>query len=185
MKSGALSDFALAALHRELGIPIDYASRRLLKMMPETNAEDLSSIGRFGTREILLVGEAAAAWINLQTAAKRADIILLPLSGFRSWARQADIIRTKLTAGQSIESVLTTNAAPGFSEHHTGRAIDIGTPGNPPFEETFAATPAFRWLQIHASSHGFRMSFPRENPHGFIYEPWHWCWFPDQHRAEG
>jgi D-alanyl-D-alanine carboxypeptidase len=22
------------------------------------------------------------------------------------------------------------------------------------------------------------MSYPRGNPHGIVYEPWHWCWNP-------
>jgi hypothetical protein len=25
-----------------------------------------------------------------------------------------------------------------------------------------------------AGRHGFRLSYPRDNPHGVIYEPWHW-----------
>lgn len=172
-------DLDLAALHRELGIPADYAGRRFLALMPEAELGELTLIGTFGPRKILLATAAAAAWHNLQMAARSANIVLQPLSGFRSWSRQAEIIRTKLAAGRSIESILAVNAAPGFSEHHTGRAIDVGTPGEPPFEESFAVTPAFRWLQRHASFYGFRMSFPRHNPHGIAYEPWHWCWSPE------
>jgi D-alanyl-D-alanine carboxypeptidase len=29
---------------------------------------------------------------------------------------------------------------------------------------------------VHAGDHGFRMSYPRGNPHGISYEPWHWRW---------
>ena len=184
MKSKPFSEQSLKALHRELGIPADYGTRRQLSMMPEANAEELVSVGHFGPREILLDAAAAAAWRQLQAAAKRANLSLLPLSGFRSWTRQAEIIRTKLAAGHAIESILTTNAAPGYSEHHTGRAVDIGTPGDPPFAESFATTPAFKWLEGHASSHDFRMSFPPQNPHGICYEPWHWCWVPDEHPAK-
>ncbi|NND57300.1 MAG: D-alanyl-D-alanine carboxypeptidase family protein, partial [Xanthomonadales bacterium] len=35
---------------------------------------------------------------------------------------------------------------------------------------------AFAWLTAHAKQFGFRMSFPRGNPHGVAYEPWHWAW---------
>jgi D-alanyl-D-alanine carboxypeptidase len=184
MKTKPVSERSLKALHRELGIPVDYGTHRQLSMTPEANLDELVSIGQFGPREILLDAAAAAAWRALQTTAKRANLILLPLSGFRSWTRQAEIIRAKLAAGHAIESILTTNAAPGYSEHHTGRALDIGTLGDPPFAESFATTPAFKWLEGHASSHGFRMSFPPQNPHGICYEPWHWCWFPDVHPAK-
>ena len=45
-----------------------------------------------------------------------------------------------------------------------------------PLEESFAQTKAFSWLERHEGSFGFTLSFPKDNRHGFIYEPWHWCW---------
>jgi D-alanyl-D-alanine carboxypeptidase len=66
------------------------------------------------------------------------------------------------------------NAAPGFSEHHSGRALDISAQGEPAAEISFQDCPAFEWLQRFASEFGFRMSFPQDNPHGISYEPWHW-----------
>ncbi|RBC14748.1 D-alanyl-D-alanine carboxypeptidase family protein, partial [Xanthomonas oryzae pv. oryzae] len=55
-------------------------------------------------------------------------------------------------------------------------ALDIGTPGEPPAEESFATTPAFAWLRNNANAFGYRLSYPRDNPHGIVYEPWHWRW---------
>lgn len=101
---------------------------------------------------------------------------LLPLSGFRSIARQTRLIRAKLAGGQAIADILRTVAAPGYSEHHTGRAIDIGSPEHIELDEDFARTRAFRWLKAHAGRFGFSLSYPRGNPHGIAYEPWHWCW---------
>ncbi|HPF74253.1 MAG TPA: D-alanyl-D-alanine carboxypeptidase family protein, partial [Xanthomonadaceae bacterium] len=66
--------------------------------------------------------------------------------------------------------------APGFSEHHSGNALDIGTPDEPPAEESFENTAAFDWLCENAPNFGFQLSYPRNNPHGIVYEPWHWCW---------
>ena len=77
---------------------------------------------------------------------------------------------------QTIEQILKVNAAPGFSEHHSGRAIDIGTPNEPAAEESFESTDAFKWLCQNASMFGFQLSYPRNNPHKINYEPWHWCW---------
>ena len=83
-----------------------------------------------------------------------------------------------LGLGDRVDDILAVNAAPGFSEHHGGRALDIGAPGEPPAEENFEQTPAFEWLQANAGNHCFTMSYPRDNPHGIIHEPWHWCYQP-------
>ncbi|MSU70488.1 MAG: D-alanyl-D-alanine carboxypeptidase family protein, partial [Opitutaceae bacterium] len=96
--------------------------------------------------------------------------------GFRSVAFQANIIREKLAGGEPISRILKLVAAPGFSEHHTGQAIDIGSPDFPVVDERFALTAEFRWLKKNAARFGFHLSYPRRNPHGIVYEPWHWCW---------
>ncbi len=167
----------LAALHRELGIPGDYAARRGLTPQPEADESALVNIANNPDgRSVRVIAPAAAAWRDLHAAARADGIALLPQSGFRSVARQAEIIRGKLAAGRTMAGILSTIAAPGYSEHHTGRALDLCTPGEPELEEAFAVTPAFAWLQAHAAPHGFRLSFPRGNPQGFVYEPWHWYW---------
>jgi len=61
----------------------------------------------------------------LQDAAKTEEFTLEPVSGFRSVERQAQLIRGKLARGQRLDDILRSNAAPGYSEHHTGRALDI------------------------------------------------------------
>jgi zinc D-Ala-D-Ala carboxypeptidase len=165
----------IAALHEELGIPPDYSLRRRLVVQPE--AEELVSIGHDESgRECRLTPAAARAWRAMTARAREYDVELLALSGYRSVERQVEIIRGKLALGQGIAEVLHTMAAPGYSEHHTGRALDIGTPGDLPLEESFAETKAFSWLERYAENFGFSLSYPRGNIHGFIYEPWHWCW---------
>ncbi len=157
-----------------LGIPSDYGARRGLPLQVE--ATELSSIGFSPLgREIQLAPAAAEAWNEMQACARNSSIELMAVSGFRSIRRQVEIIRSKLTAGEPIEAILRTLAAPGYSEHHTGRAIDIGAPDEPPLTEAFAATPAFRWLDANAGRFGFTLSYPRDNPHGISFEPWHWC----------
>jgi D-alanyl-D-alanine carboxypeptidase len=127
---------------------------------------------------VRLVPPAAAAWQRLQAAAGAAGIELLPQSGFRSVNRQVQILRGKLAEGRRLADILASVAAPGHSEHHTGRALDLGSPGEPELEEEFARTPAYSWLTAHAGRHGFCLSYPPGNPHGFVFEPWHWCWHP-------
>jgi zinc D-Ala-D-Ala carboxypeptidase len=158
-----------------LGIPPDYAARRGLKIQAEPT--ELVPIGEsLEGREIRLTPAAARAWATMKEEAFEAGVTLVPISGFRSVERQTEIIRAKLAAGQPIDEILKTVAAPGYSEHHTGRAVDIGAPGEPPLTELFAETPAFSWLEAHAPDYGFTLSFARDNPHGIAYEPWHWCY---------
>ena len=85
-------------------------------------------------------------------------------------------MRRKRARGLPWNEILRVSAYPGFSEHHTGCAIDIGSPACHDLVETFEDTREFGWLQTHALEFGFAMSYPKGNPFGVIYEPWHWMW---------
>ena len=112
---------------------------------------------------------------EMNCASQKDGVRLLLLSGYRSMLRQAEIVRGKLESGVSLETILQVNAYPGFSEHHTGRAIDFGSPDCEHFTEGFEATKEFAWLNSQAGRYGFALSYPRLNPHGIVFEPWHWC----------
>ena len=164
----------LRELHSELGIPENYGRDRTRPVFEE--ATDLVEVGpNLVGRMQRLTPATARQWADMQAAAAGEGVILLIVSGFRSVDYQARLIRKKLNAGQSVSEILTVNAAPGFSEHHTGRAIDIASPGSRPLTEEFEDSSAFRWLQSRAAEFGFSMSYPRDNAGGFIYEPWHWA----------
>ena len=127
-------------------------------------------------RKHLLAPDAAAAWHGMQASAVASGVSLFIVSAFRSIERQAEIVRRKLSSGQSIAQVLSVCAPPGCSEHHTGRAIDIGTQGCALLVPEFEETAAFAWLTGKASTYGFHLSYPRGNLQGYVYEPWHWCY---------
>jgi zinc D-Ala-D-Ala carboxypeptidase len=162
-----------------LGIPADYGAKRNLVAQIETSSLVGVSGGAEG-KEIRLDPGAAAAWEKMRAEAMGVGIVLVAISGFRSVRRQTEIIEAKLAAGESIDSILRVIAAPGFSEHHTGRAVDISVPGEPNLTEAFEMTTAFRWLGDHAGQFGFRLSYPRANVHGIAYEPWHWCYHANE-----
>jgi D-alanyl-D-alanine carboxypeptidase len=157
----------------ELGIAADYGVSPHRPAFAE--ATELTDVepSLVGTMQ-KLAPETAAAWREMKKAAAATGVQLLMVSGFRSIRHQAELIRRKLAAGQAIEAILKVNAAPGFSEHHTGRAIDIATPGTRPLTAEFAGSPAFEWLTANARSFGFAMPYGRNNRYGFEYEPWHW-----------
>lgn len=173
---GALPLHALRERLDALGLDADdYSARSGLPLVPEPRWLAHAGFDRY-RRPLWLHPGAARAWDRLRAAALREGIVLDAISGYRSHDYQLGIFERKLARGISVPDILTVNAAPGYSEHHSGRALDIGTPGEPPAEESFERTAAFAWLQVHAGDHGLVMSFPRGNPHGIVYEPWHWCW---------
>lgn len=167
----------LAHLDRRLaGLGLDadsYAARCGLAVIAEPATLALAGHDRY-RRPLWLEAGAARAWLAMRRAAAGDGVALDAISGYRSHDYQLGIFERKQARGLSIGEILAVNAAPGFSEHHAGTALDIGTPGEPPAEESFEATPAFDWLRRHAGRHGFAMSYPRDNPHGIVYEPWHW-----------
>lgn len=164
----------LVLLNAELGISSQFLVARGLSECEEASCLEVAEVGADG-KERLLVLAAAEAWRKLKAAALNDDVLLFIVSAFRSIDRQTEIVRRKLQAGVAIEDILTVCAPPGFSEHHTGRAIDVATPGSPSLEIEFEHTPAFAWLKVHAADFGYYLSYPIGNPSGYQYEPWHWC----------
>lgn len=167
----------LDALWRELGIDPATLQQRGVRVVRQ--ARQLTPVG-LGTdgRDKLLTPAAARAWLAMREQAAADGVVLLLVSAFRSVDYQAALLRARLARGESIEQVLRINAAPGCSEHHSGRAVDIGTPGCGGLDPAFDLTEAFDWLRRNAARHGYRMSYPPGNPQGYAYEPWHWCHRP-------
>ncbi|HET8942312.1 MAG TPA: M15 family metallopeptidase [Rudaea sp.] len=173
LDAAACRDVTQAAI--ALGVPRDYGRQHRLRRTHD--ARELSFIGHdTQNRPQWLSPRAARAWLRMRDSANEAGIELQIVSAFRSVEYQLGILRRKLDRGQSIAEILRVSAAPGYSEHHTGRALDISTPGYAALEEEFEHSPAFAWLSTNAQLHGFHLSYPRANPHSIAYEPWHWCW---------
>lgn len=153
----------------------------------EAPAEVLVTVGTYGGRSIQLHRYAATRWQAMVSAAAAEGVILAPISGFRSVADQEYLFfqRAQQRALRPQERALVS-APPGYSEHHTGYAIDIGDGRDPATdtELTFAGTAAFRWLSQHGARFGFELSFPIDNPQGVSYEPWHWRFVGDRASLE-
>lgn len=165
----------LRELHSELGIPEDYADR--LPQYDEAGALVDAGANIIG-HPVRLDPAAHEAWREMSRAALADGITLLLVAGFRSYEGQARLIRKKLNRGQAIADILRADAAPGHSEHHTGRAIDVASPGSRPLTEEFEASAAFGWLSVNAGRFGFSLSYPRGNREGLGFSPWHWVWRP-------
>ncbi|WP_013324183.1 M15 family metallopeptidase [Gloeothece verrucosa] len=151
----------------------------------EAPASELKPVTPDG-RIRLRVG-AAEKFKQMQTAARADGIILNLISGFRSVKEQEYLFfGVKEQRNQETKKRAEVSAPPGYSEHHTGYAFDVGDGKVPSanLNTHFENTPAFRWLKNNAAKYSFELSFPRNNPQGVSYEPWHWRFVGDRKSLE-
>ena len=114
--------------------------------------------------------------LKMREEAKNDGIYLVFLSGYRSINLQNEIFYSlKSIRNQEALERARVSAPPGYSEHSTGFAIDIGdaTQRETDFETEFENTRAFRWLIKNAAKFHFKLSFNKNNKY-IDYEPWHW-----------
>jgi hypothetical protein len=123
----------------------------------------------------------AVGWEALQADARASGVALQAVSGFRSHADQVAVFVGKLTgtSDSAIATRLRTAAAPGYSKHHTGYAVDVTAPGAR--FHGFGGTAAWRWLSADnaeaAKRNGFVPSYPSgASSQGPIPEPWEWVY---------
>jgi len=166
----------LKSYYEELGIDSAYLSMNKLDVCEQAQLHDLEVVDiDFAGRPFILTSETAVAWRQMRAAAVSDNIILNPASGFRSYLYQKNLIQNQLSNGRSLVDILTGNAIPGYSEHHTGRAIDICADSNIS-ENEFYKTDTFAWMLENAARFNFRLSYPENNKCGMIFEPWHWLY---------
>lgn len=130
---------------------------------------DLTSVGNGHQMR----AEAATAFRQLLGGGQAAGQQINPLSGYRSYQRQKTVYQYNVdTYGQADADV--ASAKPGYSEHQTGLAIDIGG-GGCGIEECFGDTPEGKWVATNAHSYGFIIRYPQgqQSITGYKYEPWH------------
>jgi len=114
--------------------------------------------------------------LKMREEAKKDGIYLVFLSGYRSIKLQNNIFYSlKSIRNQEAAERARVSAPPGYSEHSTGFAIDIGdaTQRETDYETDFENTEAFRWLIKNAAKFHFKLSFNKDNKY-IDYEPWHW-----------
>lgn len=117
--------------------------------------------------------ETYAAFEEMFAAAGAAGYQLYVTSGYRGYEEQAEVFESYLAEGDE-EYALKYAAKPGYSEHQTGRAIDVFTPGET--TSSFASSPVAAWLADNAYKYGFILRYPegKEELTGYNYEPWHY-----------
>jgi D-alanyl-D-alanine carboxypeptidase len=172
------------------GVPLparSLGSDALLGHLPYQEADASSLRSVVADKSVMLRRAAAERFMEMVEAARRDRVYLRPISGFRTTDQQEYVFFSlKAEQGERTTQRAEVSAPPGYSEHHTGYAVDIGDRDQTDIDldERFDKTDAFRWLQKNAGYYSFEMSFPRDNPQGIQYEPWHWRFVGDRDSLE-
>lgn len=147
----------------------------------------LQELQPIAASHIKLRSLAAQEFQAMVRAARANGVILVPISGFRSIQEQQHVyFDIQAQRGQTVTKRAEVSAPPGYSEHHTGYAVDIGDGATPAtnLNPNFDKTRAFQWLSANAARFHFEMSFPKDNAQGVSYEPWHWRFVGDRQSLE-
>jgi D-alanyl-D-alanine carboxypeptidase len=158
------SIWVVADKHRPLN-PQDYLPPDLVDVpVPHSNDPQLRA-------------EASNALVVMFAGAQsEAGLTLASNSAYRGYDTQVHIYNNDVSnLGVAEADGLT--ARPGYSEHQTGLAVDIGADsGNCSLDECFADTPEGQWLAANAWRFGFLLRYPADKVPitGFTFEPWHY-----------
>jgi len=165
----------LYSIYKEVGLDVKKISIDSNIVLEET---ELLFIGRdiYG-RDQYLFSDAAKSWLLMKNAAEKEGFKLLFVSGFRTYNYQANIIKRKIKKGILIENILKYNKLPGYSEHHSGRAIDITNSKSLGLYDEFKYTNEYKWMLENAKYFGFRLTYKEDNNSGIMFEPWHWYYY--------
>ena len=164
----------LFLVNRDYTISADYVPNDLVKP---------NVLG--GSESTMLRAEAAAALEEMFNAAKEEEgYLLVAVSGYRSYGKQASIHRRKIqTVGK--KEALRVSAPAGCSEHQLGLAMDVGRKKNTNLNKSFGDSPEGQWVAENAHRFGFIIRYKAEweEVTGYMYEPWHIRYVGKEHAA--
>ena len=120
--------------------------------------------------------KARAAFEQMAAAAKNEGFELVAFSGFRSYEYQQSLY-DRYVSRDGKDAADRYSARPGYSEHQSGLAFDIGEKGNEDLwlTDAFGESAAGKWLVNNAHKYGFILRYPKgkEDITGYMYESWH------------
>ncbi|GAB4213624.1 MAG: hypothetical protein OHK0012_10110 [Synechococcales cyanobacterium] len=119
--------------------------------------------------------EVMRPWLQMSSAARMDGVWLVLVSAWRSWEVQDWLWTRQIERRGSPAAAARYSAPPGYSEHHSGYALDLADGlAHEDITEAFAQTPAYGWLTRFGGDFGFELSYPEGNAQGVAWEPWHW-----------
>lgn len=136
---------------------------------------DLIFVGKNSDNEKVYMerkaGKALMKMLNDVNSVFGEDSVIVD-SGYRSLEKQQKILDYYFKI--EGDKVYSRVALPGYSEHHTGLAIDLEVLKNGVGNMT-GDEKEMKWLYDNAYKYGFILRYPqdKENITGYRYEPWH------------
>lgn len=127
-----------------------------------------------GTSNKYIVSEVADALEDMFKAAKKDNVTLIGVSGYRSYDYQDNLYKNKVkTKGKKYADKYV--AVAGASEHQLGLAIDLVSSDYTSIDNGFANSKGFKWLDEHMQDYGFILRYlkGKEEITGYAFEPWH------------
>jgi len=146
--------------------------------LPDNWEIDLTYMKNSLGDDVAVERRAYEAYENLKAALAEEDIFIDLDSAYRSIAEQQQIV-DDFTTKYGEDYVKQFVAVPGYSEHHTGLALDLYLiiDGEDVYENSEMMKHPEIWTQIHAKlpEFGFILRYPegKEEITGYAYEPWH------------
>lgn len=148
-------------------VPADFAPADLVApAVPSGSSEPM-----------LLRAEAATALERMFADAAAQGVAITLKSSYRSYDTQFGVYNGYV-ADKGVAAADTTSARPGYSEHQTGLAVDIGDANAGTacdFNSCFADTAAAKWVAEQGADYGYIVRYlpDQEAMTGYLPEPWH------------
>ena len=170
----------LVLVNKYTHLPDDWEEN--IKLVDTKNAWD---------EDIQVEEKAYEAYKKLEKELKDEGVIIKLDSTYRSVADQQELWdRWSKDPEKGIDYVRKYVAVPGYSEHHTGLAIDIclEKDGELVFEneDMIADRDTFAIIHSKLAKYGFILRYleGREDSTGYTYEPWHLRYINDPDTAK-
>lgn len=125
--------------------------------------------------DFLATPETKAAFEKMRDDMNTLGYKLHIVSSYRSVSYQKGLFNT-FCSKDGEEEAEKYSARAGFSEHCTGRALDLSN--NPSDLDVFADSEEGKWVYENAYKYGFILRYPKdyEDVTGYMYESWHFSY---------
>lgn len=157
----------LILVNKNNGLGKDYSPKNLVKVKIKTGGNKLIYLEKETYKQIKRL---------LNDMNKLFDNEIVIDSGYRPYIYQENLLKELLR--QKGNEAYKSLAKPGYSEHQTGLAVDIGFYRDGVYDDNFNVLDyqeEFKWLRENAYKYGFIIRYPenKEKITGYIHEPWH------------